>query len=583
MEIQELYTLLTKFNKNWFDYTISEYNSSQEIYNSIIKIPFFSKTEINNLPNEIKYLCNQRVFQRLNYIKQLSFIYLFYPGGCHSRLEHTLGTLCTGKNFLEHIKKNNSVPLEKYEELGLLVALFIHDSCHGPFGHSLELIKKFLVPDDYSDERIDKILLKKYLIDQNNSIRKAIDQISPIDKEEFSKFLISLFNRDDYLNNYNGNVFLIEILNSLIDVDRLDYIRRDRLHIGIPSNLIYEVYTDLFSNIKIINKWEICNNKLICSVDIEDIINNILDERAEMYNQYYHGKECRIADTMLPHVIYQFLDHFNLILRDGDIKDRELKFKILNEILKLTDQDFIRFINFIEEPWYAIDLLQNLLTGQIYLVCNEWNVFENYEEIRKQLIEISELVEKKKIEKNLENFEENKQKKIELHRNVFEEFENIKFETYLFHFLTNCIKEKYGKIFTVESDFWRNKIIQNEEIKEVVIYYGSEKSDSDKGEKFIEIPQVFIALPTYFPSFREITQYNYLPKEGEKNLPTLLYNPKKPITEENLEKYLDKRPSPKIVKSYLLYLLIPPYLKDFNDFINQEFTNYIKSLKWWEL
>lgn len=581
MNLDKMLVLLKKLNQNWFDYTIPEYNKDED-YGVMPKIPFFNTEEINNIPKEIKFLYNQRVFQRLNYIKQLSFIYLFNLGGCHSRLEHTLGTVIIGKKLLEECIKRNKIKLEEYEKLGLYVALFIHDSCHGPFGHSLELIKTFLIPDDSSGERIDKVLIKRYLKDPANKIRQAIEKISPIDEDKFMEFLITLF-----ANNYDKNIFLVEILNSTVDADRLDYIMRDQYHIGLESKLNLEDLNNLCCNIKIIKKWDKFRNKLIFPSTVKAILDNLINERAKMYNEYYHGEKSKIADTMLPHVIYQFLDNFSLITNRATIKDIGLKREILNEILKLSDQDFIRFLYFVGEPWHTINLLNNLLTGHLYKSIDDWNVFSNVEKLQKDLREIGVYVDQIAEAKGIRSFEIHIQKNIGLHKEAFELYKSkhkrISFEIYLYHFIINCIIEVQSKIFIVELDFW-NRIIKNVSgLRTKVIQEGAIIAGDERGKDFIKTPQIFIALPTYIPPYKDIIKFNYLPKEEEKSVPTLMYDIEKSFEEENFMKYFGKDSVSQRVKSYSTYLLMPDYLNDFVRIIIKEFKTYIKSLNWWNL
>lgn len=581
MKLEDMLSLLKKLNHNWFDYTISEYNEDED-YGVMPKIPLFDTEEINNIPNEIKFLYHQRVFQRLNYIKQLSFIYLFNLGGCHSRLEHTLGTLIIGKKLLEECIKRNKIHLEEFEKLGLYVALFIHDSCHGPFGHSLEQIKTFLIPDDNSGERIDKLLIKRYLKDSTNKIRQAIEKISPIDKDNFMEFLITLFK-----NNYYKNIFLVEILNSTVDADRLDYIMRDQYHIGLESKLNMDDLNSLCYNVKIIKKWEKFRNKFIFPSTEKTTLDNLINERAKMYNEYYHGEKSKIADTMLPHVIYQFLDDSLLIFNRATIKNKELKREILDEILKLSDQDFIRFLYFVGEPWYAIDLLNNLLTGHLYKSIINWNVFDNVEKLQKDMKEIGVYVDQIAEGKEIRSFEMGIQKNIDLHKEAFELFKSkhkrISFVTYFYHFIINCINEVQGKVFIVELDFWNRIIKKNSELRTNIIQQGAIIAGDERGKDFITIPQIFIALPTYIPPYNDIIKFNYLPKEEEKSVPTLMYNIEKSFEEQNFERYFKEDSVSQHVKSYSSYLLIPDYLKNFEKIIIKEFKAYIKSLVWWKL
>jgi len=190
------------------------------------------------------------LFQRLNYVRQLSFAYLTFPSASHLRMSHVLGA---AKNAQEAIRKvvtrgvayssmgkdrktqavrvsPDLVPLnvtpEQLQTIMLKAQLcgLLHDIGHGPFGHALDKLVAYNDQVDRSDPP-DTLLslryIKDHLSDEIQRVGFDVDNIMKIlDKDR--KYELAGF-----------DVFIADLVASSIDVDRMDYLVRDAHMTGL--------------------------------------------------------------------------------------------------------------------------------------------------------------------------------------------------------------------------------------------------------------------------------------------------------------------------------------------------------------
>src|SRR5215469_12062692 len=105
--------------------------------NKIINDPVYGFITIDH-PLLLKIIAHP-YYQRLRRIYQMAFAHLVYPGAVHSRLHHSLGAyhlMCSAVNELQR----KGFPIDSEEELGVKIAILLHDIGHGPFSHALENI-----------------------------------------------------------------------------------------------------------------------------------------------------------------------------------------------------------------------------------------------------------------------------------------------------------------------------------------------------------------------------------------------------------------------------------------------------------
>ena len=152
--------------------------------------------------------------QRLRRIRQLGVSDLTYPGADHSRLSHTLGVLHLMQQALEHIDrlghKEADVARARHP---LLAAALLHDVGHGPFSHLFEIplgvnheswSKRIICSEE---TKVNEILKRSYITPQD--VANLIEE-----------------------KNHSRPPWEKCLLSSELDVDRLDYLRRDSVFTG---------------------------------------------------------------------------------------------------------------------------------------------------------------------------------------------------------------------------------------------------------------------------------------------------------------------------------------------------------------
>lgn len=169
---------------------------------------------------------NSQVFQRLRTIKQLSFCEWFFPGGTHSRFEHSLGVFGVTRKALSFLTRdaNFKAKFNQANINGALLAGLVHDLGHYPFAHVIE----HYVSGRYSTDKVTRDAIHHFnhtlaLLDTDSGLQSAINKYWGEDlKEEVKRIL-------------HGKIPpLSEILDGPVDCDKLDYLRRDAHHCGVP-------------------------------------------------------------------------------------------------------------------------------------------------------------------------------------------------------------------------------------------------------------------------------------------------------------------------------------------------------------
>ena len=207
-------------------------------------------------------------FQRLRNIKQLGLTSFVYPGATHSRFQHGLGALHL-MNMAIATLRSKGVIISPTEEEATLIAILLHDAGHGPFSHALE-----------------------------NSI------ISGITHEDLSLLLMRKLNEkyagklDLAIEIFTGNYyrkFLHELISGQMDMDRLDYLRRDSFFTGVIEGSV--------GSDRIIRMLNVVDDSLV--VDEKGIysLEKFLIARRLMYWQVYMHKTVLSSESLLVNIL----------------------------------------------------------------------------------------------------------------------------------------------------------------------------------------------------------------------------------------------------------------------------------------
>jgi len=226
---------------------------------------------INIKPEIIFQLTDHPYFQRLRRIKQLGLSNLIYPGANHTRFQHSLGAFSLMQSAID-VLRTKGHEITREEETGAEIAILLHDLGHAPFSHTLE----GLFIKGVSHETLTHIMMERLNQEFGGRLEKAIAI---------------------YENRYPKK-FLHQLVSSQLDVDRMDYLRRDSFFTGVHEGTI--------GSERIIKMLNVKNDELV--VDAKGIysIEKFLIARRLMYWQVYFHKTSIAAEQQL-HAIFRRL------------------------------------------------------------------------------------------------------------------------------------------------------------------------------------------------------------------------------------------------------------------------------------
>jgi len=221
------------------------------------------------IPNEFIFgILSHPYVQRLNRIKQMGLASYVYPGAHHTRLNHSIGAMYLMQQAISTLR-NKGHEITEEESDGALACILLHDIGHGPFSHSLE----YVLLDKISHEDISLLLMEKI----NRKYNGTFD------------LCISIF-RNEYVKR-----FLHQLVSGQLDVDRLDYLRRDSFFTGVSEANI--------GSERIIKLVNIKNDNLVVESKGIYSIENFLTSRRLMYWQVYLHKTSVAAEKMLINIM----------------------------------------------------------------------------------------------------------------------------------------------------------------------------------------------------------------------------------------------------------------------------------------
>jgi len=207
-------------------------------------------------------------FQRLRRIKQLGLTHLVYPGALHTRFHHTLGAMHLMGMAVEELRAKG-YEISDEEAVGVTLAILMHDIGHGPFSHALE----HSLVSGVTHEDISALFMERLNTEFNGKLNTAI----------------AIFN-DRYPKR-----FLHQLVSSQLDMDRLDYLKRDSFFTGVSEGIV--------GSDRIIKMLHVINDEL--AVESKGIysIEKFIVARRIMYWQVYLHKTVLSAEHLLIHIL----------------------------------------------------------------------------------------------------------------------------------------------------------------------------------------------------------------------------------------------------------------------------------------
>jgi len=252
------------------------------ILSTFVSIKYWIVSQINKLkifndpiygfitiPNALIYdLVQHPYFQRLRRISQMGLSYLVYPGANHTRFHHALGCMHLMQKAVE-VLRFKDVTISAEEENALYIAILLHDVGHGPFSHAMESS----IVEDVHHEEISLLLMNQLNAEFDGKLSLAIK----VFKGEYHR------------------KFMLQLISSQLDMDRMDYLKRDSFYSGVSEGNINS--ERLIQMMNVVDDVLVIEEKGIYSVE------KFLMSRRLMYWQVYLHKTSLVAELTLTKVL----------------------------------------------------------------------------------------------------------------------------------------------------------------------------------------------------------------------------------------------------------------------------------------
>ena len=261
------------------------------------------------IPYEIIFdIMEHRCFQRLRRISQTGLLSLIFPGATHTRFHHAIGAMHLMFNALE-ILKQKGVKISTEEEKGAMLAVLLHDVGHGPFSHALENI----LMDNWHHEKLSLLLMEQLNEEFSGELTVAIQMFQ-------GKYHRKFFN---------------QLISSQLDVDRLDYLKRDSFYTGVSDGNINT--QRILSTLNVLDDELVLDEKGIYSIE------HYLVARMFMYWQVYYHKAAVLAENLLIKIMNRAK---TLVSQNVKVEASEnLKYFLYRESsTEATEEDIARFM-----------------------------------------------------------------------------------------------------------------------------------------------------------------------------------------------------------------------------------------------
>jgi hypothetical protein len=238
-----------------------------------------------------KQLLDSYPVQRLHRLRQLAGSEFVYSGANHTRFEHSIGVMYLAGKLTEN--QNLSQLLSEEEIQIVRMASLLHDVGHGPFSHVFEhLLVKFL---NKTHEDMTKWLIQK------SELHDIISELG-YDADAVAKLAVGEL-------RIQGKAFLDQVIQSAVDVDKLDFVVRDTYHTGAEYG-----YVDVF---RLIHMLDVLGENLAVDVGALSALESFVLARLESFRSIYFHRVGRAAQIMLATAMEQAKDELGLVDYDS--------------------------------------------------------------------------------------------------------------------------------------------------------------------------------------------------------------------------------------------------------------------------
>jgi len=314
-------------------------------------------------------LIDHPYFQRLRKISQLGLSYLVYPGAHHTRFHHAIGCMFLMNKAINQIR-NKGHEITEAEAEALKIAILLHDIGHGPFSHALE----HSIAPNISHEHLSFLFMQRLNEQFNGKLSLAIK----IFKGEYHK------------------QFLHQLVSSQLDMDRLDYLKRDSFFSGVTEGNI--------GTERIIHMLDVVNDHLVVEEKGIYSIEKFLFARRLMYWQVYLHKTVVSAEHMLIKVLQRAKELISVgkeiyatpslsvfLNKNYTLASFNTNPQLLNDFAQLDDFDIYASLKYWKNnPDFVLSSLSDMILNRKLLKIKVQNTEFSSSEIENEVSKIQE-------------------------------------------------------------------------------------------------------------------------------------------------------------------------------------------------
>lgn len=221
------------------------------------------------IPNSLIYdLIQHPYFQRLRRISQMGMSYLVYPGAHHTRFHHALGCMHIMQKAVQTLQFKG-VSISEEEENALYIAILLHDIGHGPYSHAME----HSIVEEVHHEELSLLFMEQLNKEFNGKLALAIQ----VFKGEYHR------------------KFMLQLISSQLDMDRMDYLKRDSFYSGVAEGNI--------NSERLIQMMNVQDDVLVIEEKGIYSVEKFLVARRLMYWQAYLHKTSVVAELILTKIL----------------------------------------------------------------------------------------------------------------------------------------------------------------------------------------------------------------------------------------------------------------------------------------
>jgi len=198
---------------------------------TIFDDPVYGRVEIST---RLMTVVDTPEFQALRRIKQLGTCHHIFPGAVHTRFEHSLGVCHLANRFMQFLRRRRpelGITAEHIETVQL--ALLTHDWGHSAYSHLFDQdLAVDFVPVHLREHEIRSVEILRHV---------ARAYVLPFTERQIVMAGRMILGQWNMTSIYATPLWMYQIVHDPfhgVDLDKLDYLMRDTIHLGLPLNLI---------------------------------------------------------------------------------------------------------------------------------------------------------------------------------------------------------------------------------------------------------------------------------------------------------------------------------------------------------